>query len=435
MRWRSEGGSALVIAILTIVALFALGAALAFLTRTDVNISKHQTLHSEALYVAEAGVEEALHRMSLTDPTNIDVNGGTINAAIWDDSLPYDPDWRYSIFLCAPGAEPATPAGEDYTVTIQDAGTWLEYSSPDNANLALTIEHKWKDLDDDGLREDGEIVRYDPTQHPPENFTDGRPVELITVVGKSATAERIIKVEATRFPFTANVLAALMCDMGIDIRGNVTVCGHDHAMAVPHYTMYPNCQAWEWCGGSPGGSPACQAAGCLIGAMTTGDDIDRVGTTDVSGNPTPVDTSSSNHFLTLAEALGLSQDELNTLLSNPDYTAPDVASPQDGITYINNAGGAMAKWTGGGVGSGLIYVTGDFETGGNFMWKGLIYVEGDYSITGTPSVVGAIIVKGVSEYAFSGGNPCILYSSEAINESIAKHVGYIRIGWKEVSGQ
>ena len=51
MKRQNERGSGLVIAILTIVALFALGTALAFLTRTDVNISKHQTLHTEALYV------------------------------------------------------------------------------------------------------------------------------------------------------------------------------------------------------------------------------------------------------------------------------------------------------------------------------------------------------------------------------------------------
>jgi Tfp pilus assembly protein PilX len=80
----NEDGTVLIIAVLTIVALFALGTALAFLTRTDVNIARLQTLHTEAIYVAEAGVEEALHRMSMTDPTNVTVNGSTINAAIGD---------------------------------------------------------------------------------------------------------------------------------------------------------------------------------------------------------------------------------------------------------------------------------------------------------------------------------------------------------------
>jgi hypothetical protein len=432
MMGNDEHGMALVIAILTIVALFALGAALAFLTRTDVNISKHQTLHTEALYVCEAGAEEALFRLSLSDPTDIDVGGFSINAAIRDTVEPCDPNWKARIFLTSPGMEPIPGATEYHTVTIQDSSSWLEYSSASDVNTALTIEHKWKDLDDDGVRESGEIVLFDAYQYPPRNFTEGSPVEVITVVGRSATAERIIKVEATRFPVTVNVLAALMCDMGVDVRGNVTVCGHDHSINTPHYTMIPDCQDWEYCG--PPLHNRCVDAGCVVGIITTGDEIDRRGTTDVMGHPVPTDTSSSNHFYTLPEALGLSQYEVDILLSNPDYTDVAQASPQDGITYVNNAGWAQARWTGEGEGSGLLYVTGDLHTGGNFMWKGLVYVEGDYELLGTVSVIGSVIVKGVSEYAFTGGNPCILYSSEAISGGLAGHTGYMRLGWKEVSG-
>ena len=177
----NQSGAGLVIAILTVVALFAFGTALAFLTRTDINIAKHQTLHTEAIYVAEAGVEEALHRMSMTDPTNVTVNGSSINAAIRDATVPYDPDWKARIFLARPGQEPVPPIGVDHTVTIQDAGSWLEYSAANDLTEVLTIEHKWKDLDDDGVREVGEIVLYDASQYPPENFTSGSPVEVITV--------------------------------------------------------------------------------------------------------------------------------------------------------------------------------------------------------------------------------------------------------------
>jgi hypothetical protein len=68
------------------------------------------------------------------------------------------------------------------------------------------------------------------------------------------------------------------------------------------------------------------------------------------------------------------------------------------------------------------------------MWKGLIYIEGDYTVVGTPSIIGAIIVKGVTDYCFSGGDPTILYSSEAIKEMISMYAGYIKVGWKETSG-
>jgi hypothetical protein len=431
MKTSSEHGFGLVLAILSILALFALGAALAFLVRTDVDIAKHQTLYTEALYVCEAGVEEALHRLALSDPTDITVNGSTINAAIRDSIQPYDPEWKVRIFLTQPGNEPIPGPNEYHTVTIQDAGSWLEYSSTSDLSTALTIEHKWQDLDDDGVRENGEIVLYDAHRYPPENFTSGTPIEVITVVGRSATAERSIIVEATKFPVTANVLAALMCDMGVDVRGEVSVCGHDHSIDTPHYTMIPECQDYEHCG--PPVHSRCGDAGCLIGIITTGDEIDRRGTTDVAGYPEPMDTSSLNHFYTLPEALGLTQDEVDVILGGADWHDVQNGRYQAGITYIQNEGGPEARWQHGG-GEGLLYVTGDLETEGNFTWIGLVYVEGDYRLLGTASILGSVIVKGVSEYAFTGGNPCILYCSEAISGGLSKHLGYIKTGWKEVSG-
>lgn len=429
----NERGFGLVVAILTIVALFALGTTLMFLSRTDFNISKHQTLHVEAIYVAEAGVEEALHRLALPNPTTLNVNGGSMNAAIRDTVKPYDPDWRARIFLCSPANVPFTPLGEYHTATIQDDASWLEYSSAANPATALTIEHKWRDLDDDGVREAGEIVLYDASRFPPENFDTGIPVEVVTVTARSATSERTIMAEAIRYPINANVLAALMCDNGVDVRGNVTVCGHDHSIDVPHYTMFPTCGDYELCGGHPHNSGRCEAAGCLIGIITTGDEVDKRGTTDVGGHPDAEDTSSTNHFYSLPEALGLSQEEVDVILATPDWRDVQHGRWQEGITYVDNEGGAEARWNNGG-GSGLLYVTGDLATEGNFRWKGLIYVEGDYRLLGTASIVGSVIVRGVSEYAFTGGNPCILYCSEAISEGISKHLGYVKIGWKETTG-
>jgi Tfp pilus assembly protein PilX len=427
----NERGFGLVVAILTVMVLFTLGTALVFVTRTDVNISKNQSLHVEAIYAAEAGLEEALHRLALPNPTMVSVNGGTMNAAIQDTVLPYDPNWRARIFLCSPGTEPPAPLGEYHTSTVQDNSSWLEYSSAADLTTALTIEHKWDDLDRDGVREAGEIVLYDEALYPPENFTSGYPVEVVSVTARSATSERTIRAEAIRYPMNANVLAALMCDNAVDVRGNVTVCGHNHSIDVPHYTMFPDCEAYEYCGPPP--HSRCNESGCLIGIVTTGDVVDRRGTTDVGGYPNPMDTSSANHFYTLPEALGLTEDEVNSILAGADWQDVQNGRWQEGITYIDNEGGAEARWNNGG-GSGLIYVTGDFFTEGNFMWTGLIYVEGDYRLLGTASIIGSVIVKGVSEYAFTGGDPCILYCSEAIGEGISRYLGYVTIGWKETTG-
>ena len=98
--------------------------------------------------------------------------------AIADTASPIDPNWKVRVFLGSPGEEPTPTGSETHTVTIQPESDWLEYSSGSDLQDVLTIEHKWKDLDDDGVRESGEIVLYDASKFPPENFTTGTPVEV-----------------------------------------------------------------------------------------------------------------------------------------------------------------------------------------------------------------------------------------------------------------
>jgi hypothetical protein len=426
----NEKGAALVFAILIVVALLVLGSGMAILTRTDIDISRNQRQDIQALYVAEAGVEEALYRLSLEWPTTMNVNGSSINAAIADTSRPIDPNWKVRVFLAAPGNMPSPAGSEIHTVTIQPESNWLEYGSDSDLSNVLTIEHKWKDLDDDGLREAGEIVLYDASKYPPENFSTGTPVEVIALAGTRGAAQRSILVEAIRYPINVNARAALFCDRGVDVRGNVEVCGHDHSFLTPYGTTIPACMAWEYCSGRTN----CIATGCLSGILTTGDVVDRRGSTDIQGSPTPMDTSSSNQFLSLAETLGLTQAEVDEILANADYHSPQDADPLDGITYfIGDATGSESfNYV---TGSGLLYVTGSLDVSGDLTWKGLVYVEGDFKITGTPWILGAIVVRGISGYAFSGGDPSILFSSEAIEYFIRQHLKYVEIGWKEVAQQ
>jgi hypothetical protein len=82
-------------------------------------------------------------------------------------------------------------------------------------------------------------------------------------------------------------------------------------------------------------------------------------------------------------------------------------------------------------GSGLLYVNGDLDVSGNFVWRGLIYVEGDFHITGTPWILGGVMVRGRSDYSFSGGSPAILYSSEMLRLSLERAFQYVVVSWKE----
>lgn len=433
----NEKGTGLVLAILIVVALFVLGTSLAFLTRTDMNISKHQTMYVEALYVAEAGAEEVLERLALRDPTDVTVNGSTFNAAIRDTAMPVDPDWKARVFLCHPGAAPAAGAHEYHTVTVQSAADWLAYSSPNDLDRAINIEHKWVDRNGDGVRQSNELMRYDSAKIPPQNFVSGDIIEVVTVTGTKATAKRQIKVEATRYPLNVNAKAALLSDGPVDLRGNVGVCGHDHDLFTPEYSdIDADCKDYVACT-HINNSASCIVSGCLTGTMTTGDYIDAGPSTNLFGSPA-TNTDSTNTFYSLAQTLGITQQEVDEILSQADWHSANDNSggDLDGITYIMGDASDSEKFSNRD-GSGLLYVTGKMEVSGNFTWKGLIYVEGDLEIKGEAWILGAIVVKGdvdAEAVNFGAGTPTVLYSSEALNFYLKENLKYVKIGWKETGG-
>ena len=155
------------------------------------------------------------------------------------------------------------------------------------------------------------------------------------------------------------------------------------------------------------------------------------GSSDLLGFPTLTDSSSANPFYSLAQALGVSQDVVNELLADADHTSSSDGSPLDGITYVNGNATGSEKFNNI-TGSGLLYVNGDLDVSGNFEWTGLIYVEGDFRITGTPWILGGVIVRGSSNYAFSGGSPAILYSRDAIRMALESSFNFIVLSWKEL---
>jgi len=433
---RNEKGTGLVLAILIIVALFVLGTSLAFLTRTDVSISKHQTQYVEAFYVAEAGIEEALARMALRFPTDISANGSTFNAAIRDTVLPANPDWTGRIFLCRPGQAPAAGEDEFHTVTVQNASDWLLYSSADDPDLAINIRHKWIDRNGDGTRDLNELVRYDASRMPPQNFVSGDLIEVVTVTGRKGTAERALLVEATRYPLNVNAKAAVLSDGPVNYRGNVAICGHNHSLYTPEYSDIPDdCRDYVDCTHQDN-STSCVVAGCVCGTMTTGDYIDYIGSTEPHGSPID-NTDSTNTFYTLAQTLGITQEEVDEILAQADWHSANESSQLDGITFIDGDATETEKFNNIS-GSGLLYVDGKLEITGNFAWKGLVYTEGDLEIKGTAWILGAVVVKGdldAEAVNFGAGTPTVLYSSDALDFYLKENLKYVKIGWKETSGQ
>ena len=409
-----ERGNVLVVTLLVLFAISVIGASAGMIASLNLKIAGNQRMTTRALPVAEAGLNEAIHRLSLPNPTNATVGGWTGNVAI-GDAEPYNPNWTARIYLTRPSAAPSGGTNVVATGTIQNPSRpYLLYSAADGASDVLTIQHKWVDRDADHVRDANEIVRYDPIQMPPENFVSGLPVEIVTVTGRSGTGQRTIQAEVTKRTVMARTLAALYCDKAVRLTGNCAFCGHNHSINTP-----------------PGTKPnACYAnhltSGHLPGVTTTGDDVKVQGSAAVAGSPAPIDKAATNPWYSLADVLGVDQSDVNDMLAHADNTS--ISNPLNGVTRINGD----AKITSDLTGEGLLYVTGDLSGSGSFRFKGLVYVEGDVKLTGTPWILGSVIVKGTSDWNFSAGNAGVLYSKDALTTYLSRSMPCLVLSWREM---
>ncbi len=422
-----ERGVALVSMLMILGALAVLSVGFMIFSTTEIQIADNQRNHTAALYVAEAGISEVLGRMNLSPGTMVTANAYTFDAFIGDDPVNPDPDWRTEVYLSDAGALPAPVGTEIVVPTVQSSTDWLHYGDVNGGLTPIVIEHKWVDLDADGVREAPELVRYDGNRFPPENFVSGMPIDVITVPAILNGARRMIQTEVTHVPITVNVTAAIISDNAVDLTGNMCGCGHNHDMNTPVGTRIPACRPFELCANRTMDA----VAGCLVAVQTTGDDAATGGASDLEGFPAWSDTSSANAFFNVEEYLGLSVAEWNEIRSNPDYTSANDAAVMDGIVVVNGHATAGEKFNGNN-GQGLIYVDGDMDIAGNFVWRGLVFVEGDCEIIGTAWILGAIIVRGATTDAFSAGNSTILYSQDAIATYVGSSLPLTQLAWKEL---
>jgi hypothetical protein len=170
--------------------------------------------------------------------------------------------------------------------------------------------------------------------------------------------------------------------------------------------------------------------GHLFGVMTTGGAVGTRGSTDILGSPSPTSEDPTNNFLSIAETLGLTDQEWRELVDDADRTSVEGEGPWDGITVIDDD----VRITGGS-GSGLLYVNGDLTLAGDFEWRGLVYVEGQLRNTGGTWILGGVMARGGGEVVavdFGAGNPDILYSRETLVQTLMAAMDYVVLSWKEL---
>ncbi|MDO8723937.1 MAG: pilus assembly PilX N-terminal domain-containing protein, partial [Syntrophales bacterium] len=486
-----EKGMVLVVGLLLIVVLMLLGTTAVMTSTTDMKISANYKTSNQAFYIAEAGIQEALFRISLVNDgtktiaewgsqVNPSVNGVT-NAYIGDPSAGgYDPNWQVKIYFVE-----VLPASPD-TATLLPKADW-----PNMNYDGVTIRHEKEsdigvDLNGDGDTND--LVFYDPsvgknaTNSPPGV---GKPIAWIESIGKSGTAQHKICVEATKEVFAIDSKAAIVVNNSPNFTGNSSIFGFnfkketgpgfsgntktisqisgrigDPTLSKDHYGNGSNTTVEAAGTGDSAinvpyavdgsGNWMLQDSGHLPGAVSTGDPISPLGSNAVfGGNDTQAwKDQSLPSWLPIQDVIfdpliypdaGERLSMLNDLLAKANVTDADLEindhlKNKEPMGIIHITGNLdLANDTplpSSGYGQGLIYVEGNLKVTGSIKFKGLIFVEGDVDISGTFWNLGTILVKGATVNMV--GNATTLYSKEVLDdlEDFTKTVKII--SWKDV---
>jgi Tfp pilus assembly protein PilX len=388
---------ALVMALLALVVLSLTIAGIMMTLNADTKVAGHQVRNAQAFYVAQAGLAEAEARIRFGDvPNNL------------------NPRMVTQIFNTDPAITPVPVLGTDSVAlaTDQPSASMLDYSTVGRSDRVLNITYKT-----DAART--KIYRYNNALNPAVQTTSGFPIYTITSTGLKGQDKSTIITEVCQKPFNLNVRGAMAANVGIDFGGNSYVCGHNHSIDTPPGTLIPACSGWH------------TGTGDLAGAWSTGS-ITYGGSSTQDGTP-PRLPSQTGFYAGPWESLGMVQADFFPWVGAPFTTEPD---PPRGIVYLDNDGitqnhtGSFAYH--GGNGEGFLYIDGDVTINGNFNYVGMIYVEGDLKINGTCWILGAMVVRGNTTINIANGNLTVLYSSDAIQQRIAKYGGSIqRLSWRE----
>jgi len=420
-RTRSDQrGMALVIALLILLALSMLGAALMVTVGTETRIAGHQLRNTQALAIAEGGVQEAMLRLRAGEvPDNLNKHAVTV------------------IYEAPAGSLPVSGADTTSLPTLQPAGSYLGYSSATKQLATGSLKDlrmltvRYKTVITSGASPDTQIVRYDDTHNPKFNTTTGTAVFQVVSTGGSGSAMRGVVAEVTRSKFNILARAAVAAQVGIQFKGNIKICGHDHRADTQTGAEPPTCNLPY---GSGGWLSSDAHGSCMPGGWSE-DEITQQGSPNIYGEPSPEDENNGTGFYSGPwDALGMSQTDFWSWVGPAQSSVP--GGVPNGIYRLDDDGVAQnqsGSWSfNGGDADGLLYCDGDLRINGNFTYRGLIYCEGDLDINGNAWILGGIIVRGKTIVKIANGSAIVLYSAEAIQQYISKYGGNIRmLSWRE----
>ena len=243
----NERGAVLVIGLIFMAILSILGTSAYLTTSNELKISSNYKTSKQAFYIAEAGIQEALHRLNLSsdDGNFIGETPGDTPTPGWgryivlqidQDMFKEDPDWD----LSDSGLDDDFDNDEDGT-TDETGETYLETATiqtVDGTELNyrwVKIRYKIEDAQYNNGTNNNEVVLYgqDFGYGSDAPATGTHPVIVITSTGTADNnSKKTITVEATKLPLDLGSKAAVACDDAPNFGGATFISGFNHDVST-----------------------------------------------------------------------------------------------------------------------------------------------------------------------------------------------------------
>lgn len=419
----AEGGNALVIALLVLMVLTSAGVAFVAVTKSEKQIAGNEMTSTQAMYAAEAGIAEGLHRMSFPSEVANYIGPPAPGAPA--------PGWGRYIVM-ANGASLLDP---DRAALASDGLDNNGNGFVDESGEAYPEVLTKQTIDANALvypyvrveykTQGGQLVRFgdadeNPMTPPIENLLNGAPVLRVTATGRRGTAGKRLEAEAVRFPLVS-VGSAVWAGGPMVFNGNAfLIDGHDHAATAPYDTV-------------TGATPlrAILTEGPASDATLTAQQQDNA--TGVNGDNSVAQSPYTYDFNQLWSQLsGMADNKVVGPLTFGSSYPPlgSLNNPQ--VTVVDGGLTINGTWSGG----GILMVNGNLALGGGCNFNGIVIVTGDVKMTGggpadAARVVGGIIYQGsLVNGSSTSGSGRIYYSSQAVNSALTLN-RYTLAWWRE----
>jgi hypothetical protein len=411
----------MVIALLVLMVMTSVGVAYVAVTKSEKQIAGNSMRSTQAMYAAEAGIAEGLHRMAFpAESTNYIGPAGLPTAG-----------WGKYIVLAAGASLLDTNGPALASDGLDNDGDTFVDESGERYPEVLTKQT----ISADALRypfvrveyktQGNQLLRYgdaddDPTTPPTENLVKGAPMLQITASGRTGNAAKTLEAEAVRFPLV-DVAGAVWAGGPMGFNGNsFLIDGHDHGATAPHDTV-------------PGAPPvpAIITQGPTSDADLSGNQLDNV--TGEGGDGSVQHSTFKYDFVTLWNQLsGMCdfKDAGPLTYGSSTPTHGTLADPK--VTIVDGGLTINGTWQG----AGILMVNGNLAMGGGCMFKGIVIATGDIKLTGggpadVARIVGGIIYQGsLINGSNTAGSGRVFYSSEAINSALTLN-RYSLAWWRE----